>query len=217
MSSYVIRERDGVYSNNVEDRDAFATDPDDLLIEVEYSGVNYKDALVASPRSRVRRAEELVGGVDAAGVVASSTNPLYPVGSRVAVHGEDLGVARDGGYAPRLFAPARLVNVLPASISTRDAMVIGTAGFTAMASLLALEHYGLKRDGEVARHRGNGRCWFTRGVISQRARLPTSSVHRIRSGHRVVARARRVASDWSRRHRRFTRTRTRHAAMGRRH
>ena len=149
MRCYVVREEDGEFARGVEDYEPLARDPADLVIRVDFSGVNYKDALVASASSRVRRLPVLVGGVDAAGVVVVSNNPAIPEGTSVAVHGGDLGVARDGGFAPVLYAPSRLISVLPVSISTRDAMVIGTAGFTAMASVLALEHHGLEPGGEV--------------------------------------------------------------------
>ena len=148
MRAFVVNELDGALVCGLADATAVATDPDDLLIQVEYSGVNYKDALVAAAPSRVRRVSTLVGGVDAAGVVVASSDPGLPVGTRVAAHGSDLGVGRDGGFAEFLYAPSRLVNVLPDTISTREAMVIGTAGFTAMASVLALEDHGLG-DGEV--------------------------------------------------------------------
>lgn len=120
-----------------------AHDGDDVLVKVEYSGVNYKDALVAIAPSRVRRVVRLVGGVDAAGIIEAAPPNTYRVGQRVAVHGGDLGVGRDGGFATHLYCPARFVSPLPETISTRDAMVIGTAGFTAMASVLALEDRGL--------------------------------------------------------------------------
>ncbi|MGD1014001.1 MAG: acryloyl-CoA reductase [Acidimicrobiales bacterium] len=149
MRCYVVREEDGAFSRGVEDFEPIARESADLLVRVEYSGVNYKDALVASPSSRVRRVPVLVGGVDAAGVVVTSTDPGIAEGTPVCVHGGDLGVARDGGFAPLVYAPSRLVSVLPAGISTRDAMVIGTAGFTAMASVLALEEHGLEPGAEV--------------------------------------------------------------------
>jgi len=120
-----------------------ALDAGDVLVRVEYSGVNFKDAMVAQAKSRVRRLERLVGGVDAAGVVVESSNPEIPKDARVALHGGALGVARDGGFAEMLYAAAATMSVLPPSISTRDAMVIGTAGFTAMQSILALEDHGL--------------------------------------------------------------------------
>ena len=149
MRAFVINEVEGTLHLGVEQRDPNPTTPSDLLVAVEYSGINYKDALVASAGSRVRRLASLVGGVDASGVVVASSDEYLPVGTRVAVHGGDLGVARDGGFAEFIYAPLTLLSVLPATISTHDAMVIGTAGFTAMASILALEHHGLDADGEV--------------------------------------------------------------------
>jgi len=149
MRCFVIREGSGTFSRGVEEYEPPVPDPGDVQVRVDYSGVNYKDALVASASSRVRRVPVLVGGVDAAGIVVTSPDPAIPAGTPVCVHGGELGVARDGGFAPLVYAPSRLVSVLPSSISTRDAMVIGTAGFTAMESVLALEHHGLEPGAEV--------------------------------------------------------------------
>ncbi|MHB1208657.1 MAG: acrylyl-CoA reductase family protein [Acidimicrobiales bacterium] len=149
MRAFVVHELDGSLQLGVEQRDAKPSAPSDLLVAVEYSGVNFKDALVASVGGRVRRVPDLIGGVDAAGVIMASTDDQWPVGTRVAVHGGDLGVARDGGFAQFVYVPTSFLSALPDSVSTRDAMTIGTAGFTAMASVLALEHHGLDADGEV--------------------------------------------------------------------
>ncbi|MGD0852486.1 MAG: acryloyl-CoA reductase [Acidimicrobiales bacterium] len=149
MRAFVVSEIDDVLSTEVRDVEAVATDIGDVLVAVDFSGVNFKDAMVAAPKSRVRRVPSLVGGVDAAGTLMHSTNPSLPVGTRVAVHGGPLGVARDGGFAEFIYSPARYVTALPASIPTRVAMVVGTAGFTAMESLLALEDRGLERGSEV--------------------------------------------------------------------
>jgi acrylyl-CoA reductase (NADPH) len=149
VRAFVVSEIDGVLSAEVRDVEATATDPGDVLIGVDFSGVNFKDAMVAVPQSRVRRVPSLVGGVDAAGTVVRSSNALFPDGTRVAVHGGALGVARDGGFAEFIYSPARYVTALPASITARVAMVIGTAGFTAMESLLALEDRGLEQGAEV--------------------------------------------------------------------
>ena len=124
-------------------------DPADLLIEIDFSGVNFKDAMVAAPKSRVRRVASLVGGVDAAGTVARSADPSLPEGTRVAVHGGTMGVARHGGFAQFVYAPARYVSALPDAISTRVAMIIGTAGFTSMESILALEDRGVAKGSEI--------------------------------------------------------------------
>ena len=149
MHAFTITESDGLLALVAQSVEPKPREPDDVLVRVEFSGVNYKDAMVASPHSRVRRVASLVCGVDAAGVIESSSDPELPVGTRVAVHGGDLGVARDGGFAQYVYAPRRFISPLPDALSTRDAMVIGTAGVSAMASVLALEHHGLDRDGEV--------------------------------------------------------------------
>ncbi len=149
MQAFTITESDGVLALVAQSVEPTPRDPDDVLVRVEFSGVNYKDAMVASPRSRVRRVNSLVGGVDAAGVIESSNVPELAVGTRVAVHGGDIGVARDGGFAEFIYAPQRFISPLPDALSTRDAMIIGTAGVSAMASVLALEDHGLDHDGEV--------------------------------------------------------------------
>jgi acrylyl-CoA reductase (NADPH) len=149
VKAFVISELDHVLHCDVSDVDPLPSSPDDVLVRVEYSGVNFKDSLVAMSPSRVRRVNSVIGGVDAAGVVVTSGTSTLPAGTRVAVHGGDLGVGRDGGYAQFVYAPANYISALAPSISTRDAMVIGTAGFTAMASVLALEAHGLSRGDEV--------------------------------------------------------------------
>jgi putative YhdH/YhfP family quinone oxidoreductase len=149
MRAFVVSDVDDQFSIGVHEVEAVPRDDGDLLIAVDFSGINFKDAMVASPKSRVRRVASLVGGVDAAGTVVASTIPHLPVGTRVVAHGGQLGVARDGGFAQFLYAPERYLSALPDSISTHDAMVIGTAGFTAMESILALEDHGLLDGGEV--------------------------------------------------------------------
>lgn len=149
MRAFVIDEEHGRLRTDVRERSLGALDENDVVVRVEYSGLNYKDAMVASAPSRVRRVSQLVGGVDAAGVVEVSTSEEVRVGDRVAVYGGDLGVARDGGFATQVRAPARFVSVLPDALSTREAMIIGTAGVTAMASVLALEDRGLASGARV--------------------------------------------------------------------
>ena len=144
-----MSETDGQVSGEVRDVEARPTDADDVLVEIDYSSVNFKDAMVASAANRVRQVASLVGGVDAAGVVVDSVDERFSPGTPVAVHGGTLGVARDGGFASLMFAPARYLSPLPSTIGAREAMVIGTAGFTAMASVLALEVRGLEPGADV--------------------------------------------------------------------
>ncbi len=149
MRAFVVSEINEVLTLEVRDLDPLAKLDTDVLVQVDFSGINFKDAMVATAKSRVRRVSSLTGGVDAAGTVVVSSNPDLVTGTRVALHGGTLGVARDGGFAQYVYAPTRYISVLPDSISTRDAMVIGTAGFTAMESVLALEEHGLAPRGEV--------------------------------------------------------------------
>ena len=145
----MVSEVDDTLSMELREVEAVATESDDILVSIDFSGVNFKDTMVAAPKSRVRRVASLVGGVDAAGTVVDSNDHTLPVGTRVAVHGGALGVARDGGFAQFIYSPIRYVTPLPDSVTTRIAMIIGTAGFTAMESLLALEDHGLEKGSEV--------------------------------------------------------------------
>ncbi|HEV3268526.1 MAG TPA: acryloyl-CoA reductase [Acidimicrobiales bacterium] len=149
MKAFVVSEIDDQLICDVGDRSATSDDPNDVLVRVEYSSVNFKDAMVAAAPSRVRRVSSLVGGVDAAGTVIVSHDENVAEGDRVAVHGGQLGVGRDGGFATQVYAPSRYLSHLPETLSTFDAMIIGTAGFTAMASVLALEDRGLSPGAQV--------------------------------------------------------------------
>ena len=149
MRAFVVSEEDDTLAMGVRDVEPQPTAVGDILVQVDYSAVNFKDSMVAAANSRVRRLATLVGGVDASGSVVTSDDPTIEVGARVAVHGGNLGVGRDGGFAEFVYSPAKYLSVLPESISTYDAMVIGTAGFTAMQSVLALQDRGLIIDAEV--------------------------------------------------------------------
>jgi acrylyl-CoA reductase (NADPH) len=116
---------------------------DGVLVGVEHSSVNYKDGLATTAKGRVARISPLVPGIDLAGTVLESDDPAFPVGTAVLAHGYDLGVARHGGYAAQARVPAEWLVKLPSGLSARDAMVIGTAGFTAALSVLALEEHGI--------------------------------------------------------------------------
>jgi acrylyl-CoA reductase (NADPH) len=117
--------------------------PGDALVGVEWSGVNYKDAMVTVPGNRVARTWPLVPGVDLAGTVVTSGDPALAVGTPVLVHGYDVGVARHGGFAEVARVPSGWVVARPDALTARDAMVVGTAGFTAALSLRRLEEVGL--------------------------------------------------------------------------
>lgn len=124
--------------------------PDGVLIEVEWSSVNYKDGLATSPKGKVARISPLIPGVDLAGTVVESGGSRFAAGQKVIAHAYDIGVAHHGGYARYARIPEHWVLELPAGLSTRDAMVIGTGGFTAAESVIALLDRGLRpTDGPV--------------------------------------------------------------------
>ena len=116
----------------------------DVVIDVEWSSVNYKDHLAATEKGRVARVSPLVPGVDLAGTVRSSDAPGIAAGDAVLVHGYDLGVAHHGGYAAVARVPSGWVVPLPAGLTAREAMIVGTAGYTAALSVLTLLDHGLE-------------------------------------------------------------------------
>jgi putative YhdH/YhfP family quinone oxidoreductase len=120
--------------------------PDGVLIAVEHSSINYKDALASVPKGRVARISPLVPGIDLVGTVAEGGTSEFPDGSAVLAHGYELGVSRHGGFAEYARVPADWLVPLPSGLSAREAMAIGTAGFTAALSVLALEDRGLSPD-----------------------------------------------------------------------
>jgi len=117
--------------------------PGEVLVSVAWSGVNYKDGLVVTPGNRVARSDVLVPGVDLAGTVVASDDPALAPGTEVLAHGHDIGVSRHGGFAAYARVPAAWAVPLPPGLGARDAMAIGTAGFTAALSLDELERGGL--------------------------------------------------------------------------
>jgi acrylyl-CoA reductase (NADPH) len=114
-----------------------------VVIKSAFSSVNYKDALAATGSGKIVRRFPLIGGIDVAGVVESSADARFKAGDPVLVTGYDLGVAHDGGYAGYVRVPAEWVVPLPSGLSALDAMVIGTAGFTAALSIVEMERNGL--------------------------------------------------------------------------
>ncbi|MGP8058682.1 MAG: acryloyl-CoA reductase [Acidimicrobiales bacterium] len=144
FAAYLVTREGDTIGRSVSELDDDDLAPGEVLIDVEWSAVNYKDAMVTVPGNRVAQTSPLVPGVDLAGTVAASEDPELPVGTAVLVHGYDLGVARHGGFAERARVPASWVVPLPADLDARRAMVVGTAGFTAVLSLRRLETLGLE-------------------------------------------------------------------------
>lgn len=115
----------------------------EILIEVRYSSLNYKDALSATGNPGVTRRYPHVPGIDAAGVVAAARTDKFAVGDEVIVTGYDLGMDTDGGFAEYCRVPAAWAVPLPQGLSLREAMILGTAGFTAALGIRHMLHEGL--------------------------------------------------------------------------
>lgn len=121
----------------------------DVLVEVEYSSLNYKDGLVIAGPQKMARRTPLVAGADLAGTVLESSNPDWKPGDRVVVNGWGLSETQSGGYTRRQRVKPEWLVRIPDAISTRDAMAIGTAGYTSALCLDALERYGIASDAEL--------------------------------------------------------------------
>ena len=122
----------------------------EVEVRIAWSGVNYKDGLAARFDGKVARISPIIPGIDLAGEVVSSADPAFRPGDLVLANGYDLGVAHHGGYAEFERLPTDWVVPLPAGLTTREAMAIGTAGFTAAMGVAALEERGMTRaDGPV--------------------------------------------------------------------
>ncbi|MEK9743248.1 MAG: oxidoreductase [Gammaproteobacteria bacterium] len=114
----------------------------EVVVRVAYSGINFKDALAATGKAKILRAEQLNGGIDFAGVVESSESDAYKAGDEVLVCGCGLSETRDGGFSEIARVPADCVVRVPDGLSLRDTMAIGTAGFTAAIAMIRLEENG---------------------------------------------------------------------------
>lgn len=116
----------------------------DVTVAVDYSTVNYKDGLCIGPGGGLVRNYPHVPGIDFAGTVESSNDPRYKAGDKVVLTGWRVGEAHWGGYAQKARVKADWLVPLPAGLTTRQAMAVGTAGFTAMLAVMALEDHGIK-------------------------------------------------------------------------
>lgn len=118
----------------------------DVTVRVEYSTVNYKDGLALTRRAPVVRRFPMIPGIDLAGTVEASTHPEWKPGDKVILNGWGLGESHFGAYAEKARVRGEWLVPLPAGMTTHDAMAIGTAGYTAMLAVMALEHHRITPD-----------------------------------------------------------------------
>ena len=116
----------------------------DVTVAVEWSTLNYKDGLALTGKAPVVRRFPMIAGIDFAGTVEQSSNPNWKAGDKVVCNGWGMGETHLGAYAEKARVKGEWLVKLPDGLSTRDAMAIGTAGYTAMLSVMALEDHGLK-------------------------------------------------------------------------
>ena len=140
--AYRIHEQDGRISGRFEDLTLEQLSPGEVVIEVHYSDINYKDALAATGAGKILRRYPLVGGIDLAGVVQSSTDSRYQPGDAVLVTGCGLSETVNGGYAELARVSAESVIPMPTGLDAFRAMALGTAGFTAALAIHRMERNG---------------------------------------------------------------------------
>ena len=139
----VTKEEDGSFSRTIIERDTNDLPEGDVLVRVTHSSLNYKDALSATGNPGVTRNYPHTPGIDAAGVVETSSDPSIAEGTEVIVIGFDLGMNTAGGFGEYISIPAGWVTPLPAGLTVRESMILGTAGFTAALCIHKLEGSGL--------------------------------------------------------------------------
>ena len=137
--AFRIHNDDAGYRAGIETISTDALSTGEVLIKTAYSSVNYKDALAGTGKGKILRQYPLNGGIDVAGHVIASTDPAFKEGDAVLCTGSGLSETRDGGYGEYARLDARWTIPLPAGLSLRESMILGTAGFTAALALLRMQ------------------------------------------------------------------------------
>jgi acrylyl-CoA reductase (NADPH) len=153
----LITKDDAGYQAQVQQIDDAVLPEGDVTVRVEWSTLNYKDGLAITGKAPVVRRFPLVPGIDFAGTVIESSNAAWKIGDKVILNGWGVGETHCGGLAQKARVKGEWLVPLPATFSARQAMAIGTAGYTAMLCVLALEKHGIKpEDGEILVTGANG-------------------------------------------------------------
>jgi len=150
FKAYLLEETDGKVTGGLTELDESRLPEGEVTVDVHYSTLNYKDGMILNGLGRLVRSYPHVPGVDYAGKVLQSSHPDWKVGDEVFLTGWRVGEAHWGGYAEKARAKAGWLVPLPKGLSLKQAMAIGTAGFTAMLAVMALEKQGLTPEsGEI--------------------------------------------------------------------
>jgi acrylyl-CoA reductase (NADPH) len=151
FTALVLEEKDGKVTSAVKSLPDDALPEGDVTVAVAYSTVNYKDGMILNGLGKLVKAYPHVPGIDFAGTVEASRSPRFKAGDPVILTGWRVGEIRFGGYATRARVPGEWLVPVPKGLDPKQAMAIGTAGFTAMLAVMALEDHGLRTtdEGEV--------------------------------------------------------------------
>ncbi len=143
FKALVLEERNGKVIAATEELSEDRLPEGDMLIAVEYSSLNYKDAMAIQGLGKLVRKYPHVPGIDLAGTVADSRSPAFRAGDKVVLTGFRVGEWRFGGYAQKARVKSEWLLPLPAALTTKQAMALGTAGIAAMQAVMTLEEHGL--------------------------------------------------------------------------
>lgn len=188
FKAIVLRQNeDGTTHPSVEMVDRSLLPESEVELSVEYSTLNYKDALAITGKGPVVRKWPMVPGIDLAGTIERSNDANLKPGTLVLVNGHGMGETHWGGLAQRACVPSAWLTVLPERLSARDAMAIGTAGYTAMLSVLALERHGVTpQSGPILVTGANGGVGsFSIALLARRGYQVTASTGRMGEADRL--------------------------------
>ncbi|HSD62820.1 MAG TPA: YhdH/YhfP family quinone oxidoreductase, partial [Ignavibacteriaceae bacterium] len=149
FKALIVKEENGKFIREITERNIDDLPDNEILINVKYSSLNYKDALSASGNKGVTRRYPHTPGIDAAGIVVESKTNKFKVGDNVLVTGYDLGMNTSGGFGEYIRVPAGWIVGIPKNLSLKESMILGTAGITAALALYRMEQVGLDKNGEV--------------------------------------------------------------------
>jgi len=141
FKAIVAEQIDGAYSSQLKELAMSDLPDNDVLVDVEYSTLNFKDGLAVTGKGKICRSFPMVCGADLAGTVAESTAGAFKPGDKVVLNGYGLSETQWGGYSQKARVKSEQLIKLPGTLSTKEAMAIGTAGYTAMLCVLALERH----------------------------------------------------------------------------
>ncbi|MBA3109999.1 oxidoreductase [Salmonella enterica] len=150
MQALILEQQDGKTLASVQHLEESQLPAGDVTVDVHWSSLNYKDALAITGKGKIIRHFPMIPGIDFAGTVRASEDPRFHAGQEVLLTGWGVGENHWGGLAERARVKGDWLVAMPAGLSSRNAMIIGTAGFTAMLCVMALEEAGIRpEDGEI--------------------------------------------------------------------